>query len=106
VYGENGSDFLRKKLGISGGVGYCVVSMNNESPPISLRVERKKLCENIHMVILGIKCVAFWKCVERMKSQWIHAMVTIIFGFWMVCFGLSGDCSSARSQICSWYVER
>jgi hypothetical protein len=45
-------------------VGSCVISMNNESPPINLRAERKKFCENINTVVLGIKCVAFWKRVE------------------------------------------
>jgi hypothetical protein len=61
---RGGADFLRKTLGIFGRCGVCVVSMNNDSPPINLRAERKKLCENINTVVLGIKCVAFWKCVE------------------------------------------
>jgi hypothetical protein len=36
-----------------------------------MRAERKKLYENMNTVVLGIKCVAFWKPDEQMKSQWI-----------------------------------
>jgi hypothetical protein len=54
-----GADCLRKSLAFLGGV-----SMNNESPPISLRAERKKCCENINTTVLGIKFVSFWKRVE------------------------------------------
>jgi hypothetical protein len=61
---RGGADFLRIKLGIFGQCGSCVVSMNNEPPPVHMQVERKKLCENINTVVLGIKCVAFWKRVE------------------------------------------
>jgi hypothetical protein len=43
--------------------------MNNKFPPINLRAERRKFCENINTVVLGIKCVAFWKGVESIKSQ-------------------------------------
>jgi hypothetical protein len=59
-----GGDFLDKSSAFSGGVRPCVVSMNNESPLINLRAERKKFCENINTIVLGIRCVAFWKCVE------------------------------------------
>jgi hypothetical protein len=55
---------LRKSSAFSGGVESCVVIMNNESPPINLRAERKKFCENINRVVLGIQSVAFWKRVE------------------------------------------
>jgi hypothetical protein len=64
VYGEEEPIFCAKSSAFSGGVGSCVVSMNNESPPMNVRAERKKLCQNINMVVLGIKYVAFWKCVE------------------------------------------
>jgi hypothetical protein len=55
------ADFLRKSSEFSGGVGFCVVSVKNKPSPINLRVERKKFCENIHAVVLGIQCVACWK---------------------------------------------
>jgi hypothetical protein len=61
---RGGVDFLRKSLAFSGGVGSRVVSMNNESPPINSQAKRKKLCKNINTVVLGIKCVVFWKSVE------------------------------------------
>jgi hypothetical protein len=64
VYGEVGPIFVAKSSAFSGGVGSCVVSMNNKSPPINLRAERKRLCENINMGVLDIKCFAFWKRVE------------------------------------------
>jgi hypothetical protein len=57
---RDGADFLHKSPASWGGV----VSMNNESPPINLRAEQKKFCENINMVVLGIKCVAFWRWFE------------------------------------------
>jgi hypothetical protein len=66
---RSGADCFAKGSAFSGGVGSCVVSMNNEPLPINLRAEWKKFCENINMVALGIKCVAFWKCVESIKSQ-------------------------------------
>jgi hypothetical protein len=66
---RGGADFLRKSSVFSGGVGSCVVSMNNESPPIDLQGERKKFCLSINMVVLGIKCIAFWKRVKSMKFQ-------------------------------------
>jgi hypothetical protein len=71
VYGEAKPIFFAISSAFSGGVWSCVVSMNNESLPINLRAERKKFCENIDTVVLGIKCIAFWKHVEYMKSQWI-----------------------------------
>jgi hypothetical protein len=61
---RGGAAFLRKSSAFSGGVLSCVVSMNNKSPPIDLQAERKKFCENIDTVVLGIKSVAFWKRVE------------------------------------------
>jgi hypothetical protein len=71
VYGEARPIFFAKSSAFSGGVGSCVVSMINESPPINLRAERKKFCANIHRIRLDIKYVAFWKRVESMKFQWI-----------------------------------
>jgi hypothetical protein len=71
VYGETDPIFFAKSSAFLGGVGACVVSMKNGSPPINLRVERKNFRENITTVVLGIKCVAFWKRAESMKSQWI-----------------------------------
>jgi hypothetical protein len=64
VYGEAEPIFFTKGSAFSDGVRSCVVSMNNESPPINLRAERKKFCENINTVVLGIKYVTFWKHVE------------------------------------------
>jgi hypothetical protein len=64
VYGEAQAIFFTKPSVFSGSVESCVVSMNNEPPPINLRAERKKFCMNISMAVLGIKCVAFWKRVE------------------------------------------
>jgi hypothetical protein len=69
--GRGGADFLCKSPAFSGSVGSCVISMNNGSSPINLWAEPEKFCENIDTVVLGIKCVAFWKRVESMKSQWI-----------------------------------
>jgi hypothetical protein len=53
------ADFLCETHGILEWCGSCVVSMNNESPPINLRAEWKKFCEDIDTAVLGIKCVAF-----------------------------------------------
>jgi hypothetical protein len=64
VYSEAERIFLAKSLAFSGGVGSCVIIMNNESPPINLLAKQKKLCENINKGVLGIKCVAFRKGVE------------------------------------------
>jgi hypothetical protein len=64
VYGEGEPIFFAKTSAFSGGVGFCVVSMNSESPPINLRAEWKKFCEYINTVVLRIKYVAFWKGVE------------------------------------------
>jgi hypothetical protein len=61
---RRGADFLRKSSAFSGGVWSYVVSMNNESPSINLRAERKKFYEDINTVVLGIQYVAFWKGVE------------------------------------------
>jgi hypothetical protein len=61
---RRGSDFLGKSSAFSGRVGSCAVSMNNESPPINLGAERKKFFENINTVVIGIKCVTFWKRME------------------------------------------
>jgi hypothetical protein len=61
---RGGADFFAKGSAFSGGVGSCIVSMDNEWPPINLREEQKKFCENINTVVLGIKCVACWKRVE------------------------------------------
>jgi hypothetical protein len=61
VYGEAQPIFFAKIPAFSGGVRSCVVSMNNESPAIDLRAERKKFCEIINTTVLDIKCVAFWK---------------------------------------------
>jgi hypothetical protein len=66
---RGGADFLRKSSPFSVGVGSCVVNLKNESPPIDLRGERKKFSLSINMVVLGIKCIAFWKRVKSMKSQ-------------------------------------
>jgi hypothetical protein len=94
VYGEAEPIFSVKSSAFSGGVGSCFVNMNNESPPINLQAERNKFSENIDTVVLGIKCITFRKRVEYMKFQWIPPMVTVIFWSWMVCLGLSRDCSS------------
>jgi hypothetical protein len=59
---RGGADFRR--MAFLGGVEVCIVSMNNEPPPINLRAERKKFCENINTAVLGITCIAFWKRVE------------------------------------------
>jgi hypothetical protein len=59
VCGEAEPIFFAKSWAFSGGVGSCVVSMNNESPPINLGAGRKKFCENIDTVVLGIKFIAF-----------------------------------------------
>jgi hypothetical protein len=64
VYGEAEPIFFAKSSAFSGGVGSCLVSMNHESPPINLRAERKKFCENINTVVLGIMGAAAWKRVE------------------------------------------
>jgi hypothetical protein len=64
VYGEAEPLFFPKNLAFSGAVASFIVSMNNGSPPINLRAEQKKFCENIETGVLGIKCVAFWKRVE------------------------------------------
>jgi hypothetical protein len=64
VYGEADPIFFAKSLAFSAGVRLCVVSMNNESPPINRRAEPKKCCENINTGLLCIKWVAFWKRVE------------------------------------------
>jgi hypothetical protein len=64
VHGEAEPIFFAKSSAFSGGVESCVVSMNNKSPPINLRAERKKFCENINTVLLGIKQIAFGKHVE------------------------------------------
>jgi dihydroorotase-like cyclic amidohydrolase len=69
VDGEAEPIFFAKSSALSGGVASCVVSMNNESPPINLRAEWKKFCENMNTVALGIARVAFWKGFEQMKSQ-------------------------------------
>jgi hypothetical protein len=71
VYGKAEPIFFAESPAFSGGVRSCVVSMNSECPPINMRVERKKFCENINAGVLGIKCVAFWNRVEEMKSHWI-----------------------------------
>jgi hypothetical protein len=54
--------------------------MKNESPPINLRAERKKVCENINRVVLGIKYVAFWKVlrvseIPRNSVQWSSSVL-------------------------------
>jgi hypothetical protein len=54
VYGKAEPIFFAKDSVFSG-----VVSMKNESPPINLRAERKKFCENIHKVVLGISMLPF-----------------------------------------------
>jgi hypothetical protein len=64
VYGEAEPIFLAESSAFSDGVGSCVVSMNNKSLSINLGAEGKKFCKNINTVILGMKCVAFWKRVE------------------------------------------
>jgi hypothetical protein len=64
VYDESEPVFFAKRSVLSGGVGSCVVSMNNESPPIKLRAERNKFCDNLNMVLLGINDFAFWNRVE------------------------------------------
>jgi hypothetical protein len=64
VYGEAEPIFFAKSSAFSGDVASCVVSMNNEFSPINLRAERKKFCDNIDTVLLGMKYVAFWKRVE------------------------------------------
>jgi hypothetical protein len=97
--------FFAKGPAFPGGVGSCVVSMNNESLPINPRAERKKLCENMNTVVLGIKYVAFWKRVEEVKSNGFRGMATIVFGSWMVCLGLSGGRSSTQNQLCSCSVH-
>jgi hypothetical protein len=61
---RGGTDFLGKSSVFSGGVGSCVVGMNNESFHINVRVELMKFCENINTVVLGIQYVAFWKRIE------------------------------------------
>jgi hypothetical protein len=64
VYGEAEPIFFAQSPAFSGDVASCVVSMDNESPPISLLAGRKKFCENMNTVVLGIKCIAFWERVE------------------------------------------
>jgi hypothetical protein len=64
VYGKAEPIFFAKSSTFSGRAGSCIVSMNDKSPPINLRADRKKLRENINTVVLGIKCVAFWKRIE------------------------------------------
>jgi hypothetical protein len=64
MYDEAESVFFAKRSAVSGCVVSCVVSMNNESAPINLRADRKKLCENINTVVLGIRSVPFWKRLE------------------------------------------
>jgi hypothetical protein len=61
TYGKAEPIFFAKSSAFSGGVGFCVASMNNESSPINLRAERRNFSENINTVVLGIKCVPFWK---------------------------------------------
>jgi hypothetical protein len=63
------ADFLRKSSASSGGVEPCVVSMNNECPPIDLQGKRKKFSMSINMGVLGIKCIALWKGVKSMRFQ-------------------------------------
>jgi hypothetical protein len=64
VHSEAELIVFAKHSTFSGGVGYCVVSMNNEFLPINLQAERKKFCDNINPVVLGIECDAFWKRIE------------------------------------------
>jgi hypothetical protein len=64
VYGEAEPIFFAKRSAFSGGLGSCVVSINNESPPINMLAEQKKFCETINTVVLTIECVAFWRRVE------------------------------------------
>jgi hypothetical protein len=59
VDGEAELIFFAKSSAFSGGVESCVVSMNNESPLINLRAERKNLCEKINMAALGNKLLPF-----------------------------------------------
>jgi hypothetical protein len=63
VYGEAEPIFFAQSPAFSGDVASCVVSMDNESLPINLS-ERKKFCENMNTVVLGIKCIAFGERVE------------------------------------------
>jgi hypothetical protein len=64
VYGEAEPIFFAKSSAFSGGVGSCIVIMKNVSPAINLREGPKRFYGNIYAVALGIKYVAFWKCVE------------------------------------------
>jgi hypothetical protein len=98
MYGGAEPIFFANSSVFSGSVRSCVINMHNESPPINLRVEQKKLCENINRVVLSIKCIGFWKRIESMKSQWIPCNGH--HRFWVVCFDPSGGSSSAQSHIC------
>jgi hypothetical protein len=64
VYGEAEPNFFAQSPAFSGGVRSWLVNTNNKSHPIDPRAERKKFYENINTIVLGIKCVAFWKRVE------------------------------------------
>jgi hypothetical protein len=55
VYREAEPIFFTQSSAFSGGARSCFVGMNSESLPINLPAERKKFCENINMVVLGIK---------------------------------------------------
>jgi hypothetical protein len=40
------------------------------------------------------------------KSDRFHAIVSMIFRYWIVCLALSGGVSPGRSEIYSWSVAR
>jgi hypothetical protein len=64
VYGELQPNFFAKRSAFSGCVESYVVGMNNESPPINLRAERKKFCETINTV-----CYRMIDSIHRSDAQ-------------------------------------
>jgi hypothetical protein len=98
---EPQSIFFTKSSTFLSNVTPCIVSMNNEFSPVVLWLELSQYCKDIIMIVLGIKGDPLRKCHDQGKSQWIHAMIIMIFRSCIVCLALSGGVSPGRSQICS-----
>jgi hypothetical protein len=54
----------------------------------------------------ALNVLLFGSASRKWNSTGFHAMFTLTFGPWIVCFGLSGGSSSTRNLIYSWSVER
>jgi hypothetical protein len=82
-------------------VSPCIVSMNNEFSPVVLWLELSQYCNDIIMIVLGVKGRPSGSATIKGNPDGFHAMVTMIFRSWPVCLALSGGISPGPSTATS-----